>query len=101
VEEQFLPHDSPEVPQDEELDPGQLSVFVYENDVIEIDEVIRQNLVASLPSKPLCAEDCKGLCAECGVNLNEKACECVSESSSDPRWGALKSLQTLNESGTV
>lgn len=97
VEEQFLPHDSPEVPQGEEIEPDQLNVFTYEDDVIEIDEVIRQNLVASLPSKPLCSEECKGLCSGCGANLNEKACDCESEESIDPRWGALRDLQARKE----
>ena len=101
VDEQFLPHDSPEVPQGEDFEPEQLSVFTYENDEIDIDEVVRQNLVASLPSRPLCSEDCRGLCARCGANLNEKACECESESSVDPRWGALQDFQTRTESGTV
>lgn len=97
VEEQFLPHDSPEVPQGEEIEPDQLNVFTYEDDIIEIDEVIRQNLVASLPTKPLCAEDCRGLCYGCGANLNEKSCDCESEESVDPRWGKLRDLQSRVE----
>lgn len=101
VDEQFLPHDSPEVPGDEELEPEQLSVFTYQNDEIEIDEVVRQNLVASLPGRPLCAGTCRGLCSQCGVNLNEKACECQPEASIDPRWGALRELQERAQSGTV
>lgn len=101
VDEQFLPHDSPEVPQGEDFEPEQLSVFTYENDEIEIDEVVRQNLVASLPGRPLCAEDCRGLCPRCGVNLNEKACECKPEASIDPRWGPLQELQDRAQSGTV
>ena len=101
VDEQFLPHDSPELPQGEDLDFEQLSLFTYENDVIEIDEVIRQNLVASLPCRPLCAEACKGLCSRCGANLNEKACECEAEPYHDPRWGAVAVLQDRAQSGTV
>lgn len=101
VDEQFLPHDSPELPQGEDLDFEQLCLFTYENDVIEIDEVIRQNLVASLPCRPLCAEACKGLCSQCGANLNEKACECEAEPRLDPRWGPLAELQDRAQSGTV
>ncbi len=101
VEEQFLPHDSPELPQGEEFEVEQLCIFTYENDLIEIDEVIRQNLVASLPCRPLCAEACKGLCSQCGANLNEMACKCEVEPRIDPRWGALAELHDRAQSGTV
>lgn len=93
VDEQFLPHDSPEAPSAEEVEPEQLNVFTYENEQIELDEVIRQNLVASLPFKPLCAEDCQGLCSQCGANLNETPCQCEVEEPVDPRWAALKNLK--------
>jgi uncharacterized protein len=42
---------------------------------IEIDEEIRQELILNLPARVLCRDDCKGLCVDCGTNLNKQACQ--------------------------
>ncbi len=42
---------------------------------IEIEDDIRQELILNLPTRILCRNDCKGLCIDCGVNLNEKECQ--------------------------
>jgi uncharacterized protein len=59
--------------------------------VVELNEIIRQSLVLSLPLKPLCSQDCKGLCPNCGVNLNEETCEC-DDKETDERWEGLRGL---------
>lgn len=59
--------------------------------VVELNEVIRETLLLSLPLKPLCNEDCKGLCPGCGVNLNEETCECRNKEA-DERWEGLRDL---------
>jgi len=46
------------------------------NQVIDLDEDIRQEIILALPLKPLCLKDCRGLCPKCGVNLNNEKCEC-------------------------
>ena len=67
------------------------AIKLVENDELEIDELARENLIASLPYRPLCCEDCRGICPVCGQNLNEKVCKCeTSEPDVDPRWGDLK-----------
>jgi uncharacterized protein len=45
-------------------------------DIIDLDEDIRQELILNVPLKPLCSADCKGLCPECGKNLNQGGCSC-------------------------
>ena len=45
-------------------------------DYVEIDEDVRQEVVLNLPMRVLCKEDCKGICVDCGVNLNEDECRC-------------------------
>jgi uncharacterized protein len=57
----------------------------------DVVEPVRQALVSSLSMKPLCSEDCLGLCPSCGVNLNRKTCDCKNETT-DPRWDGLKDL---------
>jgi len=53
---------------------------------------MREQFYLALPMKPLCREDCKGLCPRCGEDLNVKGCGCVIETA-DPRWEALKTLK--------
>ncbi|MEW6278277.1 MAG: DUF177 domain-containing protein, partial [Candidatus Eremiobacterota bacterium] len=91
VQESFVPEDSREVPR-EDLQLEDLSIFTYREDRLEFDEILRQNLIAALPVKPLCRPDCRGLCDQCGQNLNQKACNCSGEEI-DPRWGPLLKLK--------
>lgn len=91
VEERFVPASSAKLVDNEEVEAEDLCVFGYENDELEIDELARENLIASLPYRPLCCADCRGVCPVCGQNLNDKVCECeTSEPVVDPRWGDLK-----------
>jgi uncharacterized protein len=61
---------------------------------LDITELIRDNILVQLPMKPLCSEDCKGLCPVCGSDRNEIDCTCESEQL-DPRLSVLSNL--LNE----
>lgn len=57
-----------------EDDPDQEDVFVLESDVLDVSDVVRQNLLMEVEEFPLCKKDCKGLCPECGANLNRITC---------------------------
>ena len=66
--------------------------FFLLNDHHELDitEAVRQSVIVALPMKPLCKEDCAGLCSYCGMNLNSG---CICESNElDPRWAPLLEL---------
>ncbi|MBP5545476.1 MAG: DUF177 domain-containing protein [Kiritimatiellae bacterium] len=58
---------------------------------IDLTDSLRECIILSFPSNPLCREDCKGLCQHCGKNLNKEACECAQDG--DGRWGALDGLE--------
>jgi len=58
---------------------------------IDITEDVRDLLLLAIPAKLLCREDCKGLCAGCGVNLNQETCRCAPRAV-DSRWQALQKL---------
>jgi uncharacterized protein len=58
---------------------------------IDITGDIRDTLLLAIPIKLLCNEDCRGLCAGCGANLNEESCRCPGPPA-DPRWEALRKL---------
>lgn len=45
---------------------------------LDLEELLREELQLSWPSKVLCSEECKGICSVCGQNLNEGDCECDS-----------------------
>ncbi|MCP4582345.1 MAG: DUF177 domain-containing protein [candidate division Zixibacteria bacterium] len=59
--------------------------------VFDISNRVRDAIVLNLPLKPLCGEECRGLCPMCGVNLNERDCECTPDKA-DERWDALKDI---------
>ncbi|WP_315114920.1 DUF177 domain-containing protein [uncultured Clostridium sp.] len=69
-------------------------IFI-EGDVIDITEIIENNIIVSLPIRRLCNEECKGLCPNCGVNLNNSACNC-GENDIDPRLAKLKNFFSSN-----
>jgi uncharacterized protein len=78
--------------EDEEIAGEDLGVSYYEEDVINLAELVREQCYLALPMKPLCREDCRGLCPVCGVNRNRETCACVTNWV-DPRFDALRRLK--------
>ncbi|HYF95628.1 MAG TPA: DUF177 domain-containing protein [Symbiobacteriaceae bacterium] len=69
------------------------SVTYYSGDEIDLSDPLRENILLELPMKPLCSDECEGLCPSCGTNLNEGPCQCGEQSHTvDPRLAALKDL---------
>jgi len=64
---------------------------IDEHHVIDLTEAIRQYALLAIPMKPLCREDCAGLCSNCGHNLNQGSCDCPPQET-DPRWSELTKL---------
>ncbi len=75
-----------------ELVPLEGETYQLDEDVIDLEPMVRDALLLELPLAPLCDPDCAGLCATCGVNRNVTACECVT-TEIDPRWAALRSFE--------
>ena len=69
-----------------------ISYLPLEADKIDITKDVRDYALLAIPMKKLCKEDCKGLCANCGKNLNEGDCNC-SKDVIDPRWLPLQELK--------
>ena len=70
-------------------------IHLDDQHVLDMSEVVRQYVLTEVPIKPLCREECPGLCPECGTNLNKEKCKC-NPAPSDPRWGSLAELLTEN-----
>ncbi len=68
-------------------------VLPYNGEYIDLTETIRETLILSEPMKVLCRPDCKGLCPQCGANLNEGPCSCPTDKI-DPRLAVLGELFT-------
>ncbi|WP_017414534.1 YceD family protein [Clostridium tunisiense] len=66
-------------------------IISIKNDKIDMDEIVESNLIIQLPVKRLCSESCKGLCQQCGTDLNHKECSC-DDVDVDPRLAKLKDL---------
>lgn len=64
---------------------------------IDLEPMLRDAVALGLPLRPLCREDCKGICARCGQDLNERQCVC-SDEVVDERWAALSDLKKQLES---
>jgi uncharacterized protein len=75
-----------------EVEEDDLSTAFYENDEIDLGQLMREQFYLSLPMKPLCQDDCRGLCSQCGTNLNRSSCDCP-RAWEDPRLAVLKSLK--------
>ncbi len=82
------------VGQDEEVELTEEDLIsaTYEGDEIDFSGEIAEQVLTEIPVKPLCKEECKGLCPVCGTDLNETACGCTEESFSI-KFGALKNLK--------
>jgi uncharacterized protein len=82
----------PEERADLQVDPSELQVVPPGFSTIDMTEDVRQTIVLSIPPKLLCSESCKGLCPNCGVNLNSDTCSCRDEFE-DTRWEQLSKLK--------
>ena len=74
------------------FDAEDVNEDTYSGKVIDLDPVVREQLLLALPSYPVCQEGCKGLCSVCGANLNERDCGC-DRHVPDPRWAGLEKLK--------
>jgi uncharacterized protein len=72
---------------------SETEIGYYQRDGVLLEDVLREQVLLSLPARSLCREDCKGLCPHCGKHLNSETCACT-ETVTDPRWSALSSLRT-------
>ncbi len=75
-----------------EIEDDDLTTSFYENDTIDLAQLMREQFYLALPMKPLCRDDCKGLCPNCGANWNHTTCTCASQWD-DPRYAAMNALK--------
>jgi uncharacterized protein len=89
----FRPVGADAGPQERAITTGETEIGYYQRDSLLLEDVLREQVLLSLPVRTLCKPDCKGLCPRCGQNRNSQACTC-DEGPSDPRWEALADLRS-------
>jgi len=75
-----------------EIDAGEAEIGFYEGDGIELEDVLREQILLSMPMQRVCREECRGICPVCGQNRNLINCGCEAKLV-DERWSALKKVQ--------
>jgi uncharacterized protein len=80
-----------------ELLAEELGLAAYEGDAVNLDELVREQILLAVPTRLLCREECRGLCPTCGADLNEGQCSCA-QTETDPRWAALADWKKERES---
>jgi uncharacterized protein len=85
--QELFVYDDHALPSDEEDD----EVSMLQDDLLDLEPLLRDAVVLALPFQPLCSEDCPGLCPECGARLADDP-DHVHEEPVDPRWAALTAL---------
>jgi uncharacterized protein len=79
--------------EEREIEEDDLSTAFYDDDEIDLGQLMREQFLLSLPMKPLCSDACHGLCPVCGTNLNRSTCDCKRDWD-DPRLAALREIRT-------
>jgi uncharacterized protein len=96
VELMILAERQPQTGGEHGLHEQDMGLMYVDGEILETDPILIEQLQLNIPMKPLCREDCQGLCPVCGADKNTGACSCV-ESSPDPRWAALAALKSRLE----
>jgi len=86
----FQPFSASRVSEEEvELAKEDLDIEFYKDDIIDLTNIVRDQILLSIPMIPICETQCQGLCPHCGQNLNQGKCSCSAEAI-DPRWRKLQ-----------
>jgi uncharacterized protein len=97
----FRPQAADAEPGERSITPDETEIGYYEESGLSLEDVVREQVLLSLPSRTLCKEDCKGLCPRCGQNLNLATCTCTTTSDAESNktgWNALAGLASTIKS---
>jgi uncharacterized protein len=90
--ERFVPAVSWRDETQHELQSADLNLAAFDGEAIDLDELVREEIVLAVPDHVLCREECKGLCPVCGIDRNVDSCQCEVKEI-DSRWEKLRELQ--------
>ncbi len=87
----YVPHAANTGEGEREIEEDDLTTAFYREGLLDIGDLLREQFQLALPMKPLCTDACRGLCPQCGANLNRTECGCA-PAWEDPRLASLKAL---------
>ncbi len=87
----YRPSESLAAEEEVAIDEGEAEMGFYEGAGIELEDILREQIMLLLPMQRVCTADCKGICPLCGRNRNESSCDCHVEPADD-RWSALRKI---------
>lgn len=87
----YRPLESTLAEEETAIDEGEAEMGFYELPGLQLEDIVREQVVLQLPMQRVCSDSCKGICPVCGANRNETSCACQPPSGDD-RWMALKNL---------
>ena len=87
----YRPSESLSLEEEVAIDEGEAEMGFYAGAGIELEEILREQILLLLPMQRVCSADCKGICPVCGRNRNESSCDCHVEPADD-RWSALRKI---------
>lgn len=87
----FRPEEADAIAGEHAITPDETEIGYYQESGLSLEDVVREQVLLSLPGRTLCKEDCKGLCPRCGQNLNLATCSCDA-APANPQWNALADL---------
>lgn len=82
----YLPRAETEPVEEEQLSLEDLDTYTFSGEEIDLEPLVREQLVLAIPMAPQCKDDCKGLCSGCGADLNLKACDCSASVAPTTPW---------------
>jgi len=88
----LAPGPGPVGKEEEELSKADLDVDFYTGEMVNLENILREQILLTLPLKPLCSEACQGICPRCGADLNQEICQCPAEESDSP-FAILKKIK--------
>ena len=74
------------------ISEAETEIGFYKGDGLMLEDVLREQILLAVPVKAVCRDECRGLCPQCGQNLNQGKCGCT-PAAGDPRWNALRDLR--------
>jgi len=87
----YRPSESLDADEEVAIDEGEAEIGFYEGAGMELEDILREQILLLLPMQRVCSAECKGICPVCGRNRNEFACDCREKPASDG-WKALSKL---------
>lgn len=88
VATQFVQEPPSVLPGEHRMPTEEAENYYYQDDVLILDDLVRQEVILAVPFSPQCRADCRGLCPQCGQDLNAETCSCGPPP--DPRWAVLR-----------